>query len=98
MTTGHDAALGRIADAVPGTLARLAGRVVAITVEPKGAPPALTATLDDGTGQIDAEFLGRREIPGIETGRLMVVEGRVCADGPRPRIYNPWYELAAGDE
>ena len=55
--------------------------------------PWLEAELSDGTGTISLIFMGRHQIPGIEAGRQLVVEGRISdVDGER-RIYNPWYQL-----
>jgi hypothetical protein len=38
-------------------------------------------------------FLGRREIPGIEPGRTIEVEGLFGGDKHIPLVYNPRYEL-----
>ncbi|MGC4174125.1 OB-fold nucleic acid binding domain-containing protein [Demequina sp.] len=85
----------RIADAVPRLSANVAGRVVAIRVEPHDAPPQFCVQLDDGTGRIDAVFMGRRSIPGIEPGARISLEGTVCAAKALPRMFNPRYELLA---
>jgi len=83
----------RIADAVPRTSARVSGRVVAIRVEPSDAAPEFTVQLDDGSGRMDAVFMGRRSILGIEPGTHLVIEGTVCAAKALPRMFNPRYEL-----
>lgn len=82
-----------MADVEARSVARVRGRIVAIHVEPAGAAPRLTARVEDGTGRIDAVFIGRRGIDGIEPGSIVVLEGRVCIGEPVPRIYNPRYEL-----
>ena len=69
------------------------GRIIAITVEPKDAAPRLTARIDDGTGRLDAVFMGRRAIAGIEPGARVCVAGRVCAAEAAPRLYNPRFEI-----
>jgi RecJ-like exonuclease len=82
-----------IADAAPGEVVRVIGTIGHILVEPGDAPPALTATVADDTGEIDAVFMGRRAIAGIEPGRVITVEGRVARGEGRAHIFNPWYEL-----
>ncbi|WP_062311613.1 OB-fold nucleic acid binding domain-containing protein [Demequina rhizosphaerae] len=82
-----------IAEVTPRGIARVSGRVVAIQVEPSDAPPAFTVRLEDGTGRIDAIFMGRREVPGIAPGTHLSLEGRVCETDALPRLYNPRYEL-----
>ena len=74
-------------------VATVEGRVVAITVEPRDAAPSLVARVDDGTGRIDAVFMGRRAIAGIEPGARVALAGRVCAAEAAPRLYNPRFEL-----
>ncbi len=85
--------LQHIRDIEPRTMVRVAGRVVAIQVEPSDAPPAFTVRLEDGTGRIEAVFMGRRAIPGIAPGSHLALEGRCCATESLPRLYNPRYEL-----
>lgn len=82
-----------MADVQARSVARVRGRIVAIHVEPAGSAPRLIARVEDGTGRMDAVFMGRRGIDGIEPGSTVALEGRVCAGEPVPRIYNPRYEL-----
>ena len=63
--------------------------------EPFDAAPTFTVQLDDGSGRIDAVFMGRRSIPGIEPGARLTLEGTVCAAQALPRMFNPRYELRA---
>ncbi|WP_084103546.1 OB-fold nucleic acid binding domain-containing protein [Demequina sp. NBRC 110056] len=74
-------------------VAAVEGRIVSVTIEPRDAAPQLTARIDDGTGRIDAIFMGRREIAGIEPGARVTIEGRVCSDEAGLRVYNPRFEL-----
>ncbi len=85
--------LATIGEVRPREAAKVAGRVVAVRIEPKEAAPQFTAQIDDGTGRIDAVFMGRRAVPGIEPGAHVSVEGTVCASQSLPRIFNPRYEL-----
>lgn len=82
-----------IAEAAPRTVVRLCGRISHIEVSPAQGPSQLIARIDDGTGVVDAVFMGRRSIPGIEPGQHIAVEGRVVPEPGAARIYNPRYEL-----
>lgn len=82
-----------ISDLHPRDMATVEGRIVAITVVPQDSAPRLTARIDDGTGRIDAVFMGRRAIAGIEPGARVCVAGRVCEAEAAPRLYNPRFEI-----
>ena len=83
----------RIADVEPRKSARISGRVAAVRIEASDAPPQFAIQIDDGTGRIDAIFMGRRTVPGIEPGAHVALEGTVCASESLPRMFNPRYEL-----
>lgn len=82
-----------MSEVAPRTVATVAGRIVSVQVEPRDAAPRLTIRVDDGSGSIEAIFMGRREIPGIEPGVSIQLHGRVCNTDPFRRIYNPSFEL-----
>ena len=82
-----------ISEVEPRTMVTVRGRIVSIHVEPADAAPSLTARVQDATGRIEAVFMGRRSIPGIEPGQHVVLAGRVAATGAMPRLFNPRYEL-----
>jgi len=97
--TGHD---GRqpvpIADCQHRERVELAGTLRAVTTRPRGGSLTMEAELWDGTGRVTLVWLGRREIPGIQPGRRIVVHGRLTSQHGQPTIFNPAYELrAAGD-
>lgn len=93
MTTHEPAELASVANVVPGEITRIRGTIGFIVVEPGDAAPALSASINDGTGTIEAIFMGRREIPGIEPGRVVTIQGR-AAQGPEGlHIFNPWYQI-----
>lgn len=74
-------------------LVSLTGTVSTVTIHPRGGHPGLEVELRDGSGAVTLVWLGRRQIPGIDPGRSIVVSGRIsCHDGRR-LIYNPKYEL-----
>lgn len=83
----------RIADVQPRKTARISGRVAAVRIEANDAPPQFAIQIDDGSGRIDAIFMGRRAVPGIEPGAHVALEGTVCASESLPRMFNPRYEL-----
>ena len=72
---------------------QLTGTVSTVTINPRGGHPALEVELRDGSGAVTLVWLGRRQIPGIDPGRMIKVYGRIsCHDGRR-LLYNPRYEL-----
>lgn len=72
---------------------RLTGTLRAVTEQSVAGLPALRAELDDGTGSCAVVWLGRRAIPGVEPGRVLVVSGRIAMTHGRPVLFNPRYEL-----
>lgn len=82
-----------IARAVDREKVRLRGTLSTLTVRPRQTTPWLEAELSDGTGSVTLVWMGRREIPGIEAGRELLVEGRISAVDDDRRIYNPRYQL-----
>ena len=71
----------------------LAGVLRSIARRPSGTVPALEAELYDGTGVLDVIWLGRREIPGIDAGRHLILQGRITGAQGRRRMFNPRYTL-----
>jgi len=94
--TGHD---GRqpmpIAECQHRERVELAGTLRAVTTRPRGGSLTMEAELWDGTGRVTLVWLGRREIPGIQPGRRIVVHGRLTSQHGQPTIFNPSYELHA---
>ncbi|MDN5571280.1 MAG: OB-fold nucleic acid binding domain-containing protein [Propionibacteriaceae bacterium] len=87
--TGADA-VGDVADR---SVVTLRGTIDVIALRPRRTRPWLEAELTDGTGRVTLIWMGRHDIPGIEAGRDLLVEGRMSvSDGVR-RIYNPRYKL-----
>jgi hypothetical protein len=76
-------------------LVDVAGTLRAVTLRPRGSTPTMDAELWDGTGRVLLVWLGRRDIPGIEPGRKIVVHGRLTSVKGERAIYNPAYELHA---
>ena len=77
-------------------LARVAGKVKTVRVQPWADVPTLECVLVDGSGEaITLVFLGRRSIPGIRNGTHMVAEARVGKHEGKLAMINPSYELRA---
>jgi hypothetical protein len=71
----------------------VAGKIKSVTLKPVGGAPSLAAEVYDGVDTVTLVFLGRRSIPGIEPGRVLVAHGRLRRDDGRALIFNPKYEL-----
>ena len=69
------------------------GTLRTVTLRPRGPSLTMEADLWDGTGSVTLVWLGRRDIPGIEPGRRILVHGRLASIKGEPVIFNPQYEL-----
>ncbi|MFX4270881.1 OB-fold nucleic acid binding domain-containing protein [Propionibacteriaceae bacterium Y1685] len=71
----------------------LSGTVASVRIAPSSEHPRLIVELRDGSGSVTLVWMGRRTIPGVDSGRTMKVHGRIsCHEGQRV-MYNPRYEL-----
>ncbi len=84
-----------IADARWRQRTRVSGRVHSLRVQPAAGIPSLEATIIDDTGQLLLIFQGRRLVPGIETGAILIVEGMVGDRFGRSAMINPTYTILA---
>lgn len=82
-----------IDECVRGTRVSVCGTIRSVAVRPRSQAPALEAELYDGSGHMTLVWMGRRSIPGIEVGRMLVASGRVTCPDRQPVIYNPEYVL-----
>lgn len=83
-------------DAEERQVVRVAGIVNRIKVRPRDGVAAFEATLQDGTGEVRAVWLGRRNVPGLTLGARLIVEGRLGRDQKgRLQLMNPVYEFEA---
>ena len=76
----------------------MAGRIRSVRVQPRAGTANLECVLGDDTGKLLLVFQGRRRIPGIQPGALLLVHGMVGDWARRQAILNPDYELMAGPE
>lgn len=92
----HISGCACVTDVVRGDHATLTGRIRTVLTGGGEGNLGVTAEVFDGTGSIDVCWLGRRAIPGIDTGRYIRVTGRVGTREGRNFMFNPRYELLAG--
>lgn len=85
-----------IAKAKPRQKVKLSGTLQALTFHPATQGPRLSGVLFDGSGSIELVWMGRKEIPGIEAGKYLIVEGTVLSNQGRLRMMNPSYRIYAG--
>lgn len=85
-----------IEDAERGDLVTLTGRVRTVVTGGGEEFLGVTAELFDGTGAVNVCWLGRRSIPGIDTGRFVRVTGRIGTRDGHMIMFNPRYELLTG--
>jgi hypothetical protein len=76
-----------------GQFVTVTGRLRTVVYTPRTNLPTLEADLYDGSDVVTLVWLGRRQIAGIEPGRLITARGRVAVRDDRKVIYNPYYEL-----
>ena len=76
----------------------IAGRIRSVRVQPRAGVATLQCTLDDGTGEINLVFLGRRHVAGLAPGVIIAATGTVGERSGRQEILNPEYELLAASE
>jgi RecG-like helicase len=73
--------------------AHVQGRVTAIKGAPRGSAPILQVEVWDQSGGVTLQFLGRREIAGLEVGSQIRAEGMVGEEDGALTILNPSYQL-----
>jgi RecG-like helicase len=73
--------------------AKVQGRVNSIKSAPVSSSPYVEVEIWDATGGVTLQFLGRREITGLEVGAQLRAEGMVGENNGQLIILNPSYEL-----
>jgi hypothetical protein len=73
--------------------AEVVGRVTGIRVAPKKLSPQVEIEIWDETGGVRLQFIGRREIAGLEVGTTLRAEGMVGEEDGKLTILNPSYEI-----
>ncbi len=82
-----------IADSQTRTRTKLAGEIKRMRIKPRSGVPAVELVINDGTGEATVIFSGRRNIPGVDHGKCIMVDGVPHRDGGRTVILNPAYTL-----
>ena len=73
--------------------AHVSGKVTAIRPASMSAAPTLEIEIWDESGGVTLQFLGRREIAGLEVGSTLVAEGMVGEQNGALTILNPNYRI-----
>lgn len=73
----------------------IAGEISSVRLVPRANSAALEVTIKDGRGSVTAVFLGRRTIPGLSTGRRLMLEGVPFRQDARVVFMNPVYRIIA---
>jgi len=94
--SGEAASTGahRAIDCQRGQEVTMIGTLRSVQTNAKGCAGGVRAELFDDTDTVLLVWLGQRRIPGIDSGRMLRVHGRVgmLEDGSKA-IYNPHYEI-----
>jgi amino acid transporter len=69
------------------------GKVRSVEIRPVENSCVLSATVSDATGAVTAMFYGRTNIPGVEPGARLRLDGKVSMREDGPAMINPAYEL-----
>ena len=81
-------------DCQRGQEVTMVGTLRSVECNGKNCAGGVKAELYDGTDSVMLVWLGQRRIPGIESGRMLKVHGRVGNLGNGVKaIYNPHYEI-----
>ncbi len=82
-----------IVDVEPRKRVRIVGEIEYVRTVPRAGAPSLEVGISDGHDRVLAEFLGRRNVPGLQVGRRLIISGVAAPEGRIHRIVNPEYEL-----
>jgi hypothetical protein len=87
----------RIFDARPQSRVDVTGAIRAAGAVRVGGGFAYRCVLSDGTGELDALFLGRTAIAGLTAGARCSVAGMAAMYGGRLVVWNPRHRLELSD-
>lgn len=84
----------RAIDCERGQEVTMVGTLRSVEANSKGCAGGVRAELFDGTDTVTLVWLGQRRIPGIDSGRTLLVRGRLGKlESGAKAIYNPHYEI-----
>ncbi len=72
---------------------KIGGEIKRMRIKPRSGIQAIEIVINDGTGDATVVFSGRRNIPGIQHGQCITVEGVPFADHGANVFLNPAYTL-----
>ena len=72
---------------------KIGGEIKRMRIKPRSGIQAIEIVINDGTGDATVIFSGRRNIPGIQHGQCITVEGVPFADHGANVFLNPAYTL-----
>jgi hypothetical protein len=72
---------------------RIQGQVRSVRVAPQHDVPVFECVVDDGTGTIQAVFLGRRDLAAVGCGTRLELTGTVGVHRSKLAILNPGYTV-----
>lgn len=84
----------RAVDCARGQEVTMVGTLRSVEANAQGCDGGVRAELFDGSDTVALVWLGQRRIPGIDSGRVLRVHGRLGAlhNGTKA-LYNPRYEI-----
>ncbi|MFZ4373481.1 MAG: OB-fold nucleic acid binding domain-containing protein [Mycobacterium sp.] len=94
--SGEAASIGaqRAIDCHRGQEVTMVGTLRSVETNAKGCSGGVRAELFDGTDTVMLVWMGQRRIPGIDSGRMLRVHGRLgMLENGSKAIYNPHYEI-----
>lgn len=83
----------KIADAQARGRVVVSGTIVSVGSKVVGGSPSFTCVIDDGTGQLDLLFVGRRHVRELVVGARYTVEGTAQRVSSHLVVWNPFYRL-----
>ncbi|HVA07690.1 MAG TPA: hypothetical protein VNG12_13210 [Acidimicrobiales bacterium] len=87
----------RVADAWPRGRVVVRGTIRATKAVVLARSVSCSCVFEDGTGEIDLLFVGRRTVAGLEPGAPCTVEGTAKMEGKQLVLWNPLYRLESHD-
>jgi len=84
----------RAIDCERGQEVTMVGTLRSVETNGKGRSGGVRAEFFDGSDTVTLVWLGQRRIPGIDSGRKLLVRGRLGKlENGAKAIYNPHYEI-----
>lgn len=72
---------------------KVVGQVTSTRIVPRSNGRWFEVVIEDETGIVDGWFFGRKSIPGMNFGSIVLFEGLAQLDEGEMTIANPYYEF-----